>query len=157
MDNEPTNGVSEATKLRALGVEVTLADGKRYPLRFDFEALYIIEEEFTDGLDELVARLSPKDPKKQGWTPGRVKAIGTAMEAALIHTGMSRVKIRKLLEFKQIIIYLEALIDAFNQAMPEVDESARPKAAGSAADSPGNSSTTSAPSDTGARTRRSGG
>jgi hypothetical protein len=193
--SEVSTDSTDAAKLRAAGVEVTLRGGKRYPLRLDFEGLYIIEEEFAGGLDDLVGHLSPETLKKAvaaaeeahaaavkrwgsdseraraadkdlaeararlaektGWKRGRIRAIGTAMEAALVHTGMTREEIRDLLEFKQIVVYLDALIDAFNQAMPEGPVTS-PLARRNGAGSPGGASTTSRRSGSAARTRPSG-
>ena len=139
--------ISEAERLRAPGVDVTLA-GKVYPLIFDFEALCLLEDEMG-GLDVFAQRLA--DNKQ------RLRTVRAGMVAALAHTGMSRPEIVAKLEYNKVRLYLEAMTEAFIQALPEPDPNESPKAPGSPNGSPGDAITTSPRSPSGAAIASSGG
>lgn len=138
--------VSEAVRLLAPGVDVTL-QGRTYPLIFDFEALCALEEEMG-GLDVFAQRLS--DNKQ------RLRTVRAGMVAALAHTGMTRAEIVSKLEYNHAGRYLNAMTEAFIQALPEPEPSDSPNSRGSS-DSPGDATTTSPPSSSGAPIASSGG
>ena len=139
--------ISEAERLRAHGVDVTLG-GKTYPLIFDFEALCLLEEEMG-GLTVFAERLA--DHKQ------RLRTVRAGMVAALAHTGMSRAEIVGQMAYKDANRYLAAMTDAFIQALPEPGPSEDPKVEGSPQGSLGGATTTWPLSHSGVATVSSGG
>jgi hypothetical protein len=147
-ETPPEAEASDADRLLAAGVAVTLGDGKSYRLRFGFAALRQIENDFPDGLEAASKMLQAK-----GWKGKRVTALSNLMVAALIHTGLEPHAIIDLLELKHIVTYLDAMNLAFVQAMPTGAPSPNGRRGGG---SPGRSSTTRRRSRSGARTGSSG-
>ncbi len=170
--------ISEAERLRAKGVTVTLKDGTTAPLIYDFEAIAAIERDY-DSLEDFseemrgncvadcadtVDSLCPIDHRHGKACPQRphlhrkgrkqLTAVRNGVIATLSHTGRPAGELASLLDVRQLVPYLNALTEAFREAMP--DGTADPNAGRSPGGSPGNGSITSPRSGSVARTRRSG-
>jgi len=149
----------EGARLLARGVEIKLRDGP-HRLILDYEALEFIEEEF-DGIDGFMAALNETRLKQK-----RLRSIRLGLTAGLLHEKpidqspeTFTLSVRQRLEARDLVNYLDALTVAIMEAFPpptEADKTA-PKAKGSSVGaSPGNGSTTSQLSGSGARKRSSG-
>jgi hypothetical protein len=138
--------VSEADRLFARGAPITLR-GQSYQVILDFEALELIEREFT-SLDLFVDKL-----RSEGWKGERLKTIRIGITAGLLHTKPPNqafedftAEVRKLLEPRALADYLEALTLAIAEAFPAPTNFESPKELGSLSNSHGESSTGLQPS-----------
>jgi len=147
--------VSEADRLLARGAPVTIK-GQALRVRFGFESLLYLEKEYG-GLDVFWAKLG-----EGGFGATRVETIFTGMVAGLLETKPDgqdveefRRELLKELEPKGLLDYLEAVISAFGESIPDF-EAGDPKANGSRASSRGRASTSSRRSGTAGRNGNSG-
>jgi hypothetical protein len=77
--------MTDADRLQAKGVPITLDDGSEIRIRFDMEALKELEKNFGD-LDTIIREL-----RRQGWKPGQtgkgaMETITYLLWATLLHT-----------------------------------------------------------------------
>lgn len=101
----------DASRLFDDGIPVALADGEKVMVRFDFEALANLEEDYEEALDwarEL-------DQSRTG------KRLFTCVARGLIAGVRSRALTMADLDTRLIADYRRALMAAWIQAMPEPD------------------------------------
>ncbi len=142
--------MSDATRLRGDGVVITMADGAPERIVFDFDALCELEELFG-SLAAFTTQL------QVGSRSAIVTTVAKGVTAGLRHLPEppSVQDVRRRLDSRRINEYLDAVDEAFYDAMPEPRPS-EGKDSGETTDSPGATSTTSAPSDSVAATASSG-
>jgi hypothetical protein len=152
----------EAAQLKGDGIAVTLADGIARRCVFDFEALYRLEE----AAGTLQAWLD--EAGDGGYQKRKLWAVTVGLEAGLYRYADPRMQedprylptklLRRQLVFRDMDAYLDAVTEAFWQAMGQPDEAVDPKAEAdsSAAPSPGATSTPLPLSDSAAATTSSG-
>lgn len=163
---------SEGDRLYADGAAARLIDGTERAVVFDFGTLLRIERKFgslggfTDELftddvvaaaDAIVSGRPAAEPNAPKRPPRRLlEAIVGGFCAAW---NESEEQVTAQLDPSAIFSYREVLTLAFAQALAPPDEAAtlEGKASGSESGSPGTTSSSSAPSDTGAPTPSSGG
>lgn len=143
--------VTEGQRVVALGAHVEIG-GERLRLRFDYEALEAIEDEFgslyafSDALD-------------QGFHGRLLKLVRAGLAAGLRHTGMPAEVVLECLQppiGPEILgQYHAAVTAAWVEAFPVPKES-KGKGEGETSGSPGATTTTSRRSASGARTKSSG-
>ena len=146
----------DGVRLLARGMAISLKDGP-HALRFDYEALEFIEEEF-EGIDNFMAALGETRLKQK-----RLRSIRLGITAALLHErsqaqplGEFRDSIIHKLEPRELVNYLDGLTAAIMQAFPPPTEADKAPKANGSGDSRGNGSTGSPRSNTGAKTASSG-
>lgn len=136
--------VSDADRIRADGIPVTLADGSTLQLRFDFEALLTIERRLG-SLTGLTKNLD------SGLDGSVLEALLVAVAAA---GHRSEDELMPLLDSTQLAAYKTAVIEGLAVSFGRPG-SGKESAPGSG--SPGPTSTTPPPSDSGGATTPSGG
>lgn len=155
----PVTDITEAQRLRAAGVPVTLADGQVHHIRYDFAALEVLESHFGTVSEALEQARS-----------GRYGPLGRLLLAGLTHEGLSWEEDQHLLSIHDSRTYLTVTAEAVAQAFPpppKAEKSKRPKgsAKGEAkggtptttGGSPGPGSSTPASSPSAAASESSGG
>ena len=148
--------ISEADRLLARGAPITLR-GQTLRVRFGFASLRYLEKEYG-GLDVFWAKLSEK-----GYGATRIDTIFRGLLAGLLQAKPDEQDIedfeRELeasLEPKELLQYLEAVMVAFAESIPGLENGAAPKVKGSRGNSHGRGSTFTQPSATAAAIASSG-
>jgi hypothetical protein len=142
---------SEASKLRPQGTTVILADGKERRVMFDMECMAIIEE--------MVGSISAyNEGLVRGMKAKALKSIIAGLVGGFAHYegehAMSRAKVVRLMEWKNLQQYVDALDAAWDEGVPGAG--APGKGSRQAKGSRGRRSTAASPSTTGGANESSG-
>lgn len=135
--------ISDGARIIGAGVPITIG-GEEHRLRFDFEALEIVEDELG-GLLHFTTALNG------GYKTKRFKSIRVGLQAGLAHEELSRAGLARLTTylqgtlrqgFEECDAVHRAICDAFDQAIPPPSKEAKSsKGSGREKGSPGPAST----------------
>jgi len=120
--------MTEAERLRGRGIPVKLADTSIHMLRFDWEAIAEVEDKHG-SLTAYLENLNAAGKK-------RFTAVRDGMVAGLAQD-LSSEKVRALLAPHDLRVYMDAINEALEQALPPLPKADEGKASGETADSPG--------------------
>ena len=111
------NLVTDADRIAAKGVPITLSDGVERVVRFDLEALLVIEEKF--GSVGEFAGLIDADLRGKG-----LRALIGGLTAAL-EPALDEDSVKKLFDTRERVHYQLAIVQALNQAFKPAEESGK--------------------------------
>lgn len=138
--------VSDGDRMLARGTPIIL-QGKALRIHFGMASLRYLESEYG-GLDVFWAHLN-----EPGFGKKRIDTIYKGMVAGLLATIPDEQSIKdfereveRMLEPKNLISYLQAVVLAFAESIPGFETSTAPKAKGSRGNSHGRGSISSRPS-----------
>lgn len=152
---------TDVVKLLGEGVPIRLKDGNTYQLLLNARAVALLEREYgsiaaySEALSGPVVGVDSKGQELRDPMRGQLlNTVITTMRVGLARSnGLRPDEIEDLVDLKHLALYLDAITEAFNQAMPDASEDEAPV---SGKGSPGVASTRSRSSSTGARMTSSG-
>jgi hypothetical protein len=137
MEQEPT----DRERIRAAGKELELADGRTVIVRFDFDALCRLEQDFG-SLRAFSDAINEQD--EAGPTGAILTTTRRALAAALAGQGLGYSELGPLLDVERRFDYPSVVVAAYNEALAPSDGPGKASAAKSG--SHGETSTTPPPS-----------
>lgn len=102
---------TKAEIMKDEGTKVTLADGKKYDIKFDLNSMCTLQEKFGDDVITVLTGIDGSD----------FKIIRTVLFALFEHEGLTEKEVGSLITMANMSSVVEALGQALGDAMPELE------------------------------------